>query len=111
MGTGRPPLPKRLERHFSCLYFFEYDDETIKHVFSSVLLYCMGDYPNNIRALIDNVVNAGAELYKNVAKEFPPLPKKAHYQFNLRDLSKTFQGITSVNKEFWENCTEHLRGN
>lgn len=108
MGTGRQPLPNRLKRHYNILYSFEYDDETIRSVFTEILNYCLKEYPTPMKALTPNIVSACTELYKCVQKEFPPLPKKPHYQFNLRDLSKTLQGMVSVPRTQYEE-TETLK--
>lgn len=43
--------------------------------------------------LADNIVNAAVDVYLKICAELLPTPAKAHYVFNLRDLSKTMQGV------------------
>ncbi len=54
--------------------------------------------PKAITNLKDNVVTSTIELYNKVqtSKELLPTPAKSHYIYNLRDLSKVFQGITKA---------------
>lgn len=54
-------------------------------------------YGQNIEKLKESVVNATIQVYNDVQKQFKPTPAKAHYTFNLRDLSKVFQGISKTN--------------
>jgi predicted RNA-binding protein len=35
-------------------------------------------------------------VYKTISAQLLPTPAKSHYTFNLRDLSKIFQGMTMV---------------
>jgi hypothetical protein len=42
------------------------------------------------------MVECSVELYHRVCQELLPTPTRSHYTFNLRDVSKVFQGITSI---------------
>ena len=42
------------------------------------------------------VVAATIEVYNSISAELLPTPSKFHYTFNLRDISKVFQGLLMV---------------
>jgi dynein heavy chain len=46
-----------------------------------------------IRDLSSKLVDTCISVYKTICEQLLPTPAKSHYTFNLRDLSKTFQGI------------------
>ena len=39
------------------------------------------------------IVNSTVEIYDQITTQLLPTPAKSHYTFNLRDLSKVFQGM------------------
>lgn len=42
----------------------------------------------------NNIVTATIEIYQQMQVSFKPTPAKSHYTYNLRDVSKVFQGMT-----------------
>ena len=44
-----------------------------------------------------SVVDATTYIYDEISQHLKPTPSKSHYTFNLRDISKIFQGILMAN--------------
>jgi dynein heavy chain len=44
----------------------------------------------------ESIVSSTIEIYQRISAELRPTPAKFHYLFNLRDVSKVFQGILMV---------------
>ena len=53
-------------------------------------------FDRSIQSMCASTVTSLLELYAEAGKVLLPTPKKSHYQFNLRDLSKCVSGIMQV---------------
>lgn len=51
---------------------------------------------SSLQHLTNKLVEETIYVYKTVLTVMLPTPAKTHYTFNLRDLSKVFQGILMV---------------
>ncbi|CAM9196185.1 unnamed protein product, partial [Phaeothamnion confervicola] len=47
----------------------------------------------DVRKRADGVVAATVEMFQEISENLLPTPSKFHYAFNLRDVSKVFQGV------------------
>ncbi|KAM6927306.1 LOW QUALITY PROTEIN: dynein axonemal heavy chain 1 [Xenentodon cancila] len=91
-GGGRNPVTQRFARHFNILSLTEIEDSCKRRIFSTLLGSWMGPVPE-IQALNESLVNATLRVYSALTSRLLPTPTKSHYTFNLRDLSRVFQGI------------------
>ncbi|XP_013988847.1 dynein axonemal heavy chain 1 isoform X2 [Salmo salar] len=101
-GGGRNPITQRFTRHFNFLSFTEMEDASKKKIFSTILGNWMdgniskkepGRPVPEIQPLNGPLVDATIRVYATITSQLLPTPAKSHYTFNLRDLSKVFQGI------------------
>ncbi|VDO09331.1 unnamed protein product [Rodentolepis nana] len=107
-GGGRNPISQRMLRHFNFLSFNEMDEQSMTTVFSTILNSWFTQVPEDspVHSLVINVesfVQASIAVYMTVQSQLLPIPAKSHYTFNLRDLSKVFQGV-------WMFDIHHLTG-
>ncbi|XP_064422227.1 dynein axonemal heavy chain 1 [Latimeria chalumnae] len=91
-GGGRNPISPRLSRHFNHLSFTEMEDSSKMKIFTTILGSWMSD-GSEMQELNDPLVTATIHVYSTITSQLLPTPAKSHYTFNLRDLSKVFQGI------------------
>ncbi|KAL4466850.1 hypothetical protein ABPG74_010447 [Tetrahymena malaccensis] len=96
-GGGRSSLTARFTRHFSIMTVPDSQAASLTHIFSSIFnnFLRVKKFRKEITELGENesVVNATLNIYRYISEELLPTPSKQHYVFNLRDVSKVFQGL------------------
>lgn len=97
-GGGRHPLSPRLLRHFNQLAINEFSASTYQHVYTTMFAWWaqIARLPSDVAAMRCKIVDATLSVYAAVRAELLPTPAKGHYTFNMRDISKIFQGMQSV---------------
>ena len=95
---GRSLITQRFQRHFNIIGFTELEDSSIKRIFNMKLAYFFTKFNDEIKSTIENLVSGALDVYKEIKKELLAIPGKMHYIFNLRDMSKVIQGISSASK-------------
>jgi len=99
-GGGRSAVTNRYLRHYSVVSITSFDSDNLSIIFNTLVDHWMSkyNYPQPISKLTRSLVAASIEVYTLAQRELLPTPTKSHYTFNLRDMSKVFQGITKANE-------------
>eukprot|EP00163_Fabomonas_tropica_P009439 TRINITY_DN1923_c0_g1_i1.p1 TRINITY_DN1923_c0_g1~~TRINITY_DN1923_c0_g1_i1.p1 ORF type:complete len:2652 (-),score=902.80 TRINITY_DN1923_c0_g1_i1:9-7298(-) len=95
-GGGRNHMTPRIVRYFNTFNVRPMDGESLRLVFRSILQGYLEPFPGTVAELGKGLVNASVDLYKICQENLLPTPSKAHYTFNLRDLSKLIQGLVQA---------------
>lgn len=99
-GGGRQTVSPRTISRFNLINMTFPSDVTIIRIFGTLLTQQLSDFTEEIKTLGKHVTSATISIYKNVSKKMLPTPAKMHYLFNLRDISRVFQGLLRCNKEY-----------
>ncbi|CAF1941259.1 unnamed protein product [Rotaria magnacalcarata] len=105
-GGGRNPVTPRLTRHFNFVSFTELENDSMKKIFSTIFNW-WSRQNEFLLNLSDKLIMSSIDVYKTVCSSLLPTPSKSHYTFNLRDLSKVFQGMLMVESKKVDTV-EHL---
>jgi dynein heavy chain len=68
-------------------------------IFSKIVKAFISDFSESIAAVMDGIVESTQNIFNGVASNLRPTPSKSHYTFNLRDISKIFQGVCAADKK------------
>jgi dynein heavy chain len=90
---GRSELSSRFTRHFHVLCMPETNEDTMLSIFKQIVEGWLHDFKQEQLQLILPLVLSTITIYDKISSELLPTPLRSHYLFNLRDVSKVFQGI------------------
>jgi dynein heavy chain len=95
-GGGRSSLTQRLQRHFNIITYNILDNNSIEMIFSKIIGRYFANFSDEVKGCTKSLVDATQIVYNGVEDKLKPIPAKSHYTFNLRDMSKIFQGVCSA---------------
>jgi len=91
---SRADLTPRFTTHFNMFCLPPANEAMLQKIFGSILEgFLKTGFSEKVQQLKDAVVNSTIEVYRRITSELRATPSKFHYTFNLRDVSKVFQGI------------------
>ena len=111
-GGGKQEVTARFLRHFNTIGYVEMSDDSKSTIFSTILTHFLKGFPNNPGSFVnlaEPMVLASIDTFNKVGSELLPTPAKCHYIFNLRDLSKIFQGVLMGEPKTFSEPLEFVR--
>lgn len=97
-GGGRNDIPNRIKRHFFSVNMTAPSEKSIVNIYGRILeaLFNPKVYSAEVISTKSIVLDATISLWNQIRRKLLPTPAKFHYVFNMRELSRTFQGICQV---------------
>jgi dynein heavy chain, axonemal len=92
-GGGRNHVTARFYRHFNIINYVDMSNQSLQLIFSTILSNFLGNFEFEVQEIADGIVKSSIDVYNTIVEELRPTPAKPHYTFNMRDISKVFQGI------------------
>ncbi|KAI9101992.1 dynein heavy chain and region D6 of dynein motor-domain-containing protein [Phlyctochytrium arcticum] len=101
-GGGRSVISARVQSRFHIINMVFPSEVSIKRIFGSIIAQKLQDFEEEVKPLGDIITQATIEIYHSVVTNLLPTPAKIHYLFNLRDISRVFQGLLRANREVFD---------
>nr|XP_026696380.1 dynein heavy chain 10, axonemal isoform X1 [Ciona intestinalis]XP_026696381.1 dynein heavy chain 10, axonemal isoform X2 [Ciona intestinalis] len=108
-GGGRNEVDPRFLSLFSVFNMTFPAHESLLKIYNSILEGHTIPFSEEIQGCVQRVTTNTLELYKNIVNDLPPTPSKFHYIFNLRDLSRVYQGICTSTPERFPKLENFIR--
>uniref|UniRef100_A0A8C9J6D4 Dynein axonemal heavy chain 10 n=1 Tax=Panthera tigris altaica TaxID=74533 RepID=A0A8C9J6D4_PANTA len=108
-GGGRNEVDPRFISLFSVFNVPFPSEESLHLIYSSILKGHTSVFHESIMAVSDKLTFCTLALYKTIVQDLPPTPSKFHYIFNLRDLSRIFNGLLLTDPGRFQTVTQMVR--
>lgn len=95
--SGYNSLNPRFLSLFNIIQINSPTEQNIERIYKTIFMSLITDYSPNIKELAMKITFATISLYKQINEKLLRTPLKFHYIFNLRDLSKIFEGMSYLN--------------
>jgi dynein heavy chain len=92
-GGGRQDIPNRLKRHFFIFNLILPSTSAINEIYGQMMRGRFLNVSPSMQMIVDSLPNTTVKLWSWMRSKMLPSPTKFHYTFNLRDLSRVFQGV------------------
>ena len=97
-GMQQGHVSPRFTSRFTILSLPAPSDLVLTRIFSTILNNFLTGFSDSVVDMSEAVVKTSVAFYRKVKAELLPTPSRSHYTFNLRDLSRVFQGILLTNQ-------------
>ncbi|CAH3869754.1 unnamed protein product [Pieris brassicae] len=108
-GGARSNLPPRLLSCFHAFFLPPPTQQQLIKIFGTMLSQHLSDFDEETKTIGKIVLTATIDTFNNIVAKLLPTPSKMHYLFNLRDISKIFQGLLRSNKDYQNTKPRFLR--
>uniref|UniRef100_A0A8D0HBM0 Dynein axonemal heavy chain 10 n=1 Tax=Sphenodon punctatus TaxID=8508 RepID=A0A8D0HBM0_SPHPU len=108
-GGGRNEVDPRFVSLFSVFNVPFPSEESLHLIYSSILKGHTLLFDEPLASLADKMTFCTLELYKMIVRDLPPTPSKFHYIFNLRDLSRVYNGLVLTTKDRFQTVAQMVR--
>uniref|UniRef100_A0A8C4Z8H0 Dynein, axonemal, heavy chain 2 n=1 Tax=Gadus morhua TaxID=8049 RepID=A0A8C4Z8H0_GADMO len=98
-GGGRTHISARFQSRFNLINMTFPHDSQIKRIYGTMINQKLQEFGEEVKPIGAILTQATLELYDAVVVRFLPTPAKIHYLFNLRDISKVFQGLLRAHRD------------
>jgi len=99
--AGSFEICERAQRHFATFACMMPSKTDLKTIYGSILQGHLKGFPSKVEESWEKVVEAAIAIHAQVLQRFLPSAVKFTYNWNMRELTNIFQGLTLARSEYY----------
>lgn len=108
-GGGRAEISPRIVSKFHLINFTNPNEKQMKKIYETIYNTKFYQFGDDIKFLVESLAAATITIFNQCMSDFLPTPKKTHYIYNMRDISKVFQGLFLADKVYYESKEQVIK--
>jgi dynein heavy chain len=108
-GGGRNPVDPRVVALYAVFSITFPSELAMQSIYTSILTAHLTNFNQEVQDAGKSMASATMSLYKELVQSLPATPAKFHYIFNLRDLSRVFEGVLLSTPDKFEKGWQLVR--
>ncbi|RKO97568.1 hypothetical protein CAUPRSCDRAFT_10766 [Caulochytrium protostelioides] len=100
-GGGRNEVDPRVMSLFNLFYVGIPTGESLESIFSQILLGHTSIFSASVQDCASKLTTMTLKIYNQVLDTLKPTPNKFHYIFNLRDISRVYEGLLTATPDIF----------
>lgn len=108
-GGGRNDVDPRFVALFNVYNLVEPSETVLQRIYSSIVTSKLVNFSDPVKGAGTKVTDATLKLYTLIVERLPPTPSKFHYIFNLRDLSRVYEGLCLATEDMFNTAESFVR--
>ena len=108
-GGGRNPTDTRSISLFNVFNLTPPTKEVLLAIFGAIITTRFSLFPEPVKAASGKTTAGLLRLYMFIIDHMPPTPSKFHYIFNLRDLSRVYEGMCNATTDIIDSSSKFVR--
>ncbi|KAJ3114591.1 Dynein heavy chain 10, axonemal [Phlyctochytrium bullatum] len=108
-GGGRNEIDPRFASLFNVFNVTFPKEQSLQRIYSSIIEGHSMIFNEEIKGVAKKLTNITLKLYSEVVKNLMPTPSKFHYIFNLRDISRVYEGLCLATPDHFDRGRQFAR--
>ena len=107
--SGSFTITERLQRYFTTIACLMPNESDLELIYGAILQGHLEKFSEEVQTLGPRITEASIKLHETVSKKFLPSAITFVYNWNMRELSNIYQGLTLARAEFYPKPITYMR--